>query len=436
MVSNAFDTARQDRDEPRRSVLPGGVRVVSHAMPGSRSAHLGFFIGVGSRHEAADEHGCSHMLEHLLFKGTGTRTAKQISASVETLGGELNAWTSRDHTCFHAQVLPEHALLAAEVITDMLTDSLVTPEDVATEARVVLEEIAMHDDDPVDVCSELTQQALFGTGPLGRSVIGTTESISALTRDQIVAFWHRHYRPDQIVVAASGDLDHDALVAQLSSVHQWQQPAPVALFDAAAPPVRFVTPEAPTSRFWGMQQTTTALAWPGFGLEDPRRHALSLVMVILGGGMSSRLFQRVREELALAYTIDAGDSCWQGAGSAVVEWQSLPGRTNRILTEVRAIITGLLEAGVTPEDLRVAQQQVRGQLLLHLDSPANLMAHWGVLGLRDDTRSIDDMVDEVMAVTPEEATRVARSVLSQPPRLALAGARTPLVRLGQRLQRW
>lgn len=436
MVSQPFSTARQDRDAPRRTVLPGGVRVVTQHVPGSRSTHLGFFVGVGSRHETPAEHGCSHMLEHLLFKGTTTRSARDISAAVETRGGDLNAWTARDHTCFTASVLPEHALLAADVITDMLTDSLITPQDVDAEMRVVLEEIAMHDDDPVDVCTELSQQSLFGDGPLGRSVIGTTESIQRLDRDTITAFWRRHYRPANIVVAACGAIDHDALVEQLGRVDCWNTADPLTVLEAPAPPVELVGAGEPVTRFWGMQQTTTALAWPGFGLDDPRRHALSLVMVILGGGMSSRLFQRVREELSLAYTIDAGDSCWQGAGAAMVEWQSLPGRTTRIVEQTRRIIGELLDEGVGADDLAAAQQQVRGQTMLHLDHPTNLMTHWGVATLRDDQRSLADLVAEIMAVTPEQATQVARQVLSQPPRLALAGARTPLVRLGQRVRNW
>lgn len=436
MVTHPTYTARQDRDAPRRTVLTGGVRVVTQRVLGSRSAHLGFFVGVGSRHESADQHGCSHMLEHLLFKGTRRRSAKDISASLEVLGGDLNAWTARDHTCFHAVVLPEHALLAADVIADMLTDSVVSPEDVDAETRVVLEEIAMHDDDPVDVCSELSQQSLFGDGPLGRSVIGTTASIQGLDGETITAFWRRHYRPDNIVVAASGDVDHDALVAQLGQLAAWQRPGGVTVLGTSEAPVEPVAVSEPLTRFWGMQQTTTALAWPGYGLDDPRRHALSLVMVILGGGMSSRLFQRVREELSLAYTIDAGDNCWGGAGAALVEWQSLPGRTTRIVDEIRRIISDLLVTGVSPHDLMAAQQQVRGQTLLHLDHPANLMTHWGAATLRNDERSIDDLVAEVMAVTPEQATEVAREVLSRAPRLALAGARTPVVRLGQRVLRW
>lgn len=429
-------TARQDRDVVRRSVLPGGVRIVTQRVPGSRSAHVGFFIGVGSRHERPDEHGCSHMLEHLLFKGTRRRSAQDISACLEVLGGDLNAWTARDHTCFHAVVLPEHGLLAADVIADMLTESVVSATDVAAETRVVLEEIAMHDDDPVDVCAELSQQSLFGDSPLGRSVIGTTASIQGLDGEVIRDFWRRHYRPDNIVVAASGDVDHDALVAQLAEVGAWQQPSGGNAVAADEPPVTWVEPGEPVTRFWGMQQTTTALAWPGYGLDDPRRHALSLVMVILGGGMSSRLFQRVREELSLAYTIDAGDSCWDGAGAATVEWQSLPGRTTRIVEETRRIIADLLATGVGPDDLAAAQQQVRGQTLLHLDHPGNLMTHWGAATLRHDPRSIDDLVAEIMAVTPEQATTAARQVLSARPRLALAGARTPLVRLGQRVRKW
>ncbi|MGD7733682.1 M16 family metallopeptidase [Propionibacteriaceae bacterium G57] len=408
---------------------------MTQLIPGARSTNLGFFVGVGSRHETADEHGSSHMLEHLLFKGTRSRDARQISAQVEQAGGDLNAWTARDHTCFHAQVLPEDAPGAASVIADMLTDSLLRTDDVASEAQVVLDEIAMHDDDPVDVCADLAQQALFGDQPLGRSVIGTEASIRGLGRDDIEGFWRRHYRGDNIVVVAAGDVDHDQLAEQLAAV-DWPG-APVADSPSNGPAsVREVVPGAPTSRFWGMQQTTTALVWPGFGWHDPRRHALSLVLTMLGGGMSSLLFQRVREELALAYTIDAGDNCWDGAGSALIEWQSLPGRTGKIFTQVRGVVHDLLDGGVDEASLATAQRQVRGQLLLHLDQPANLMGHWGLAGLRGDDRSVDDAIDDLMAVTPDEATEVARQVLSRPPRLALAGAQTPLMRLERSALRW
>ena len=193
----------------RRTVLPGGLRVITEAMPTVRSVSFGIWVGIGSRDESDVLAGSSHFLEHLLFKGTERRTALEISSAIEAVGGETNAFTAKEYTCYYARVLDEDLPMAADILCDMLTSSVIDPDDVEVERGVILEEISMHDDDPGDVVHDLFCSALFGAHPLGRPVIGTNETITAMTRSQIDGFYREHYRPGQLVIAAAGNLDHE-----------------------------------------------------------------------------------------------------------------------------------------------------------------------------------------------------------------------------------
>ena len=199
----------------RRTVLPGGLQVVTEDIRSTNTYCLGVFASVGSRQETQRLHGASHFLEHLLFKGTSTRTAEQISAAIESVGGELNAYTAKEHTCFYARVLHSDADVALDVLTDMISNSLITPEDIDAERAVILDEISMHADDPTELATEAAAAATFGKSGLGRPVIGSRDSVAGLSRSHIVQHWRRHYRPSSLVVAAAGKVDHDRLVERL-----------------------------------------------------------------------------------------------------------------------------------------------------------------------------------------------------------------------------
>lgn len=416
----------------RRSVLPGGLRVVSEKVPSSHSFTIGIFIGVGSRHESDHLHGASHFLEHVLFKGTPTRTAEQISAAIEEVGGDINAYTAKEHTCFHARVLSSDAALATEVLVDMLTHSLVVAEDFEAEREVILDEIAMHADEPGEQVADAAAARLWAGHPLGRNVIGSVGSIRSLSRDQVLAFLRRHYRSSEIVVAAAGDVDHDALVgwvAELDELGTGQEAR-----RRIAPDPDYVPGVSLLSR--DSEQCTVSLALPGFDMFDERRFAAGVLSTVLGGGMSSRLFVEVRERRGLSYSIWASEGSHADAGMVTVDWQCLPDRVGLILPIVRDEIARLLDDGVGADELRRAQGQLRGQTVLSFESPWARMSRLGTAELIGDERSVSDLIAGFEAVTAEDVLQVAREVFSPTPFLVSAGPTPQRRQLNRLIEDW
>src|SRR6266702_1449743 len=288
-----------------RTVLPGGLRVITESLPAVRSAAFGIWAGVGSRDEGSAHFGATHYLEHLLFKGTRKRTALEISAAMDAVGGEMNAFTAKEYTCYYARVLDADLPLAIDVLSDMVTDSLIEPRDVDAERNVILEEIAMNDDEPSDTVHEAFTSRLFGDTPLGRPILGTVDSINAITRDQIFEHYEARYTPKHLVVAAAGNLAHDTVV---DLVRQSFGPA----LDRASEPARPRLNGSPRpgeagvgtkliSR--GIEQANLVLGCEALARTDERRFALGVLNAAFGGGMSSRLFQEVREKRGLAYSV-------------------------------------------------------------------------------------------------------------------------------------
>jgi predicted Zn-dependent peptidase len=421
--------------EVRDSVLPSGLRVVSEHMSGSRTFSVGLYVGVGSRQETDDLHGASHFLEHVLFKGTARRTAEEISAAIESVGGDINAYTTKEYTCFYARVLDVDAELAVDVLTDMLTSSQVLAADVDAERAVILDEIAMHADDPGETVSELVTGLLFGDSGLGRPVIGSVESISALSRDSIVEHWRRHYTPSSIVVAAAGHVDHERLVAQLAGVEGFGSPA-AGRDQPALDPTRVATDGAVVTLTRPFEQCTAALALPSPGVFDDRRYALGLLSLILGGGMSSRLFVEIRERRGLSYGIDADETPYSDAGLWSVDWQCAPDKLVEILTLVRQIITDVAVHGVTPEELARAQGQMRGQTILSFEGPSSRMSRLGVNTLTSDDRTLNELLDRFDAVTREELQAEAAALFAHAPVLAVVGPKVQRRRLESLLAVW
>ncbi|WP_420175621.1 M16 family metallopeptidase [Luteococcus sp. OSA5] len=406
----------------RRSTLPHGLRVVTEHVPGARAFNVGIFVGVGSRDEGPGEHGCSHFLEHVLFKGTPTRSAEQISAEVERFGGDLNAYTTREYTCFHARVLNDQADRSVDVLTDMLAHSLVRPADVVVEREVILDEIAMHDDDPSEVAIEGAIACLFAGTTLAPQVIGSSTSIRRMSTRRVRDYWRRCYTSDRMVVSAVGDLDHDELCARLNTFD-----AELAGLGSAAD--RRVDPPVSSHpvrvRSNDLSQTSVVLAFPAFGALDPRREALALLAVALGGGMSSRLFQEVRERRALAYTIDCSEAAWSDAGFITIDWQALPERTAEIMDVVRGIVADVRGHGITADELEAARGQLVGQTILHFENPSSRMSRHGAAELAGDARSLDELLQTYHAVGLDEVNALAAKVLSQVPVVSMAGAAAP-----------
>jgi predicted Zn-dependent peptidase len=416
----------------RRTVLPNGLQIVTEDMRSFGTYSLGVFVSVGSRHETPSLHGASHFLEHLLFKGTATRTAEQISATIESVGGELNAYTVKEHTCFYARVLHSDAELALDVLTDMITHSLITADDVDAERAVILDEISMHADDPAELAVDAVAAQIFGKSGLGRPVIGSAASVADLTRRQILQHWKRHYRPGCLVVAAAGKVDHDQLIERLSALDgQPSKPrAPREGSTTISPRGALLLQPLP------LEQSSAVLAFPSPGIFDARRYPLGLLSLILGGGMSSRLFVEIRERRGLTYGIDAGETAYSDAGLWSVEWQCAPRKLTQILEVVRATLTEVAAHGITEDELARAKGQMCGQMALSYEGPGSRMSRLGVNAILGDDRTLGELLRCFDQVTAEQVRAEAERLFTHPPTLAIAGARAPARRIESILTRW
>jgi predicted Zn-dependent peptidase len=414
----------------RRTVLPSGMRIVTEQMAGTRSASIGVWVAVGSRDETPTLHGCSHFLEHLLFKGTPERTAMDISVALDAVGGEFNAFTTKEYTCFHARVLDNDLPLAIDVLGDMITSSTLTSDDVEAERDVILDEIAMHDDDPDDVVHNLFAQQAWGDSPLGRPIAGTEASITAMTRSQIHRFYRRHYRPDNMVVAVAGNVDHNAVVRQVKAAFGRND----FLTGDAAPtaPVqteraRKVQPgEARTVR--PLEQVNLVLGVKGLTRTDPRRYALGVLNTALGGGTSSRMFQEVREHRGLAYSVYSFATHHADAGVVGVSVGCLPGKYDAVLETVRGELAKVAAEGLSEEELERGKGQLKGGLVLGLEDSGSRMSRIGKAELvYDELLTIDEVVGRIEAVTLDDVSELARELFTQPELLAVVGPSSSVV---------
>ncbi|MFZ2015177.1 MAG: pitrilysin family protein, partial [Nocardioides sp.] len=416
----------EDGGVVRRTVLPSGLRIISERVPGARSATIGVWVGVGSRDESPALHGCSHFLEHLLFKGTGERSALDISIALDAVGGEFNAFTAKEYTCFHARVLDDDVPLAVDVLGDMITSSLITADDVEAERDVILDEIAMHDDDPDDVAHNLFSSLAWGDSPLGRPIAGTVASIEAMNRDQVRRFYRRHYRPERMVVSVAGSVDHARLVRLVRRSFARQ-----GFLDGTAEPV--VARQHDRSRKAGsgvveatrqFEQVNVVLGVQGLTRSDPRRFALGVLNAALGGGTSSRLFQEVREKRGLAYSVFSFASQHVDAGLVGVSVGCLPAKLDQVLAVVRDELTKVAEAGITGEELARGKGQLKGGLVLGLEDSASRMTRLGKSELVDDELlSIDEVLARVEAVTLDDVRMLAAELFVGPEILAVVGPR-------------
>jgi predicted Zn-dependent peptidase len=408
----------------RRTVLPGGLRVITETLPAVRSAAFGIWAGVGSRDEGPAHAGATHYLEHLLFKGTRKRTALEISATMDAVGGELNAFTGKEYTCYYARVLDADLPLAIDVLSDMVTSSLIESKDVDAERGVILEEIAMNEDDPSDTVHEAFVRQLFGDTPLGRPILGTVDSINGITRDQIAEHYRARYTPDHLVVAAAGRLDHDTVVQHAERTFRHvldgaAQPAAPRLAGAAASPgegrgVRLV------SR--GIEQANLVLGCAALSRTDDRRFPLGVLNAALGGGMSSRLFQEVREKRGLAYSVYSFTSQHADAGLWGVYAGCLPSKADDVLAICRDEIAKVVSGGLTGAELERGKGQLRGSMVLGLEDPSSRMSRLGKSELvYPRLEPVDDILASIEAVTHDDVRAVAADILAKPKVLAVVG---------------
>jgi predicted Zn-dependent peptidase len=406
----------------RRTILPGGLRVVTETMPAVRSVAFGIWAGVGSRDESVEEGGASHYLEHLLFKGTPRRDALEISSLMDAAGGEMNAFTAKEYTCYYARVLDADLPLAIDVVSDMVTSSLIAERDVEAERGVILEEIAMHDDDPTDAVHDEFAVRLFGDVPLGRPILGTAESIAALGRERIADYYRERYLPPDLVVAAAGNLDHDRVVRLVESafghvLHGDGTPrAPRIGGPGAVPNPGVHVIERPT------EQANLVLGTIGITRTDERRFALGVLNAALGGGMSSRLFQEVREKRGLAYSVYSYNSQYADTGIFGVYVGCLPAKADEVLAICRDQVAEVADRGITAEELERGKGQLRGSFVLGLEDTGSRMSRIGKSELVYDTLlSVDEIIARIDAVTLDDVREICRDVLGRPMTLTVIG---------------
>jgi predicted Zn-dependent peptidase len=416
------DATGQVTSRVRRTVLPGGLRVISEQVAGARSARIGVWVDVGSRDETPALHGCSHFLEHLLFKGTDERSALDISVALDAVGGEFNAFTAKEYTCFHARVLDEDLPLAIDVLGDMITSSTISAEDVEAERDVILDEIAMHDDDPDDVVHNLFASQAYGDSPLGRPIAGTETSIKEMSREQIWRFYKRHYAAPHMVVAIAGNLDHASCVRRVRKAFARNGFLDAAAAQPAEPRRgkvrRGVAGSASATR--PFEQVNLVLGVNGVPRGDDRRYALGVLNTALGGGTSSRLFQEVREKRGLAYSVFSFASHHADAGLVGVSVGCLPAKLDEVLSVVRAELSRVAADGLTDEELQRGKGQLRGGLVLGLEDSGSRMSRLGKGELvGDPLLSIDEVITHIDAVTLDDVRLLAKELFSQPEILAI-----------------
>jgi predicted Zn-dependent peptidase len=409
----------------RRTVLPGGLRVITEELPSVRSAALGIWAGVGSRDEGSEHAGATHYLEHLLFKGTSRRSALEISAAMDAVGGELNAFTAKEYTCYYARVLDADLPLAIDVLSDMVTSSLIEPRDVDAERGVILEEIAMNEDDPADLVHEAFAGQLFGDTPLGRPILGTVDSINAISRDRIAEHYRARYTPDSLVVAAAGNLSHEGVVELVRAAFG----AALERSAAQPEPPRLSGGEADSARGTGVrllsrpvEQANLVLGCAGLARTDSRRFALGVLNAALGGGMSSRLFQEVREKRGLAYSVYSFSSQHADCGQWGVYAGCLPAKADDVLAICQDEIAKVIDSGLTDEELARGKGQLRGSIVLGLEDPSSRMSRLGKSELvYPNLEAVDGILAEIEAVTHDDVRGVAADVLALPKALAVVG---------------
>jgi predicted Zn-dependent peptidase len=394
-----------------------GIRVVTEEVPGVRSVALGMWVRTGSRDEGPAEAGVSHFLEHLLFKGTAERTAAEIAHAVESVGGDMNAFTAQEMTAFYVRVPDEQLDLAIDILAEVVWAAALRADDVDAERNVILEELHMRDDAPDDLVHELFAHAMFPDHPLGREVLGTQQSIEGMTRESIVRFHRRHYRPSAIVVAAAGNLIHDRVVDRLARHGEALEVGPdIDLgrsVEGLAPARRRAVLTKP------VEQVHVVMGTRGIPREDPDRYALTVLNQALGGGMSSRLFQEVRERRGLAYAVYSYRVAYVETGAFGVYVGTAPGRAAETIDVVSTELDRVIrDAGVGGDELTAAKGHLKGSMALSLETSNSRMHRLGSSELMlGETLSLDEVTARVEAVTADDVARVVDRVLS-------SGART------------
>jgi predicted Zn-dependent peptidase len=399
------------------TTLADGLRIVTERMPEATSVSVGFYVGVGSRDEPDPLAGASHFLEHLLFKGTEDRSARSISMAVDAVGGEMNAFTSREHTAYYTRLPAAHLDFGLELLADVVERPAFRANEIDAEREVILEELLMAEDTPDDVLHMELMEAVFPHHPLGRETLGVPDTIEALGRDEIAGFHAAHYRAPNVVVVAAGDLHHERVVDGVAACLAERGEGPAVVRTPPDPELEpLVVVHRPT------EQVHVMFGWRALHYDDPDRYAFYVANHVLGGGMSSRLFQEIREERGLAYSVYSSMSSYSDCGIATVYAGTAPKHTDEVLTVLDDVLDGLLVDGITEEEHQVALGYLEGSMLLGLEDSGSRMARLGgSMIVRGEVTSIADHIARVRAVTRDDVQRVLQRVFTGPRTVAAVG---------------
>ncbi|WP_425060912.1 putative zinc protease [Sporomusa carbonis] len=356
----------------QKSVLPNGIRIVSETIPYVKSVTMGIWVGTGSRFEDSHNHGISHFIEHLMFKGTVKRSAKDIAETVDAIGGQLNAFTAKEYTCYYVKVLDSHTELAMDILSDMLLTSKFAEDDIERERQVVLEEFHMYEDSPDELVHDIHLDTVWPGHPLGRNILGTVDSINRFDRDLVLEYYRDFYTPDNLVIAAAGNLEHEVLV-ELA----------IRYFSGLTGIRRKLTMTAPvlnptrTIISKDTEQVHVCLGTLSVPQDYPEIYPVHIINNILGGGISSRLFQSIREERGLAYSVYSYQNNYKDAGLLTIYAGTRPGNVNQVLELIKENLQELIKSGISEQELIKSKEQIKGSLLLGLESSSSRMSRIG-----------------------------------------------------------
>lgn len=399
-------------------ILDNGLRVIGERLPYLRSVSIGVWLGVGSMMELPEENGLSHFLEHMVFKGTSHRTARDIAEQMDAVGGQLNAFTGKDCTCFYAKVIDEDLPLAVDILADLTCHATLDDGELQKERGVILEEIAMDEDSPEDLVHEQLSRAQFGDQSLGMPILGTSELISNYQRENLAVYRAKHYSPRNTVVALAGNYDPEAVKPLMEQFFgAWHNDtAAMAIPEAVPLTGRTIAREKDT------EQMHLCMGFPGTGYGGDGIYPQAVLNNLLGGSMSSRLFQRIREELGMAYSIYTYPNSYQGCGTFAVYAGISPKNGEKVLAEIRSEMKRLLDDGITDKEYREAKQQLRGGYLLGLESPGGRMQAMGrSLLLLGQAVTPEETIAKIERVTKDDVMATARRILTADPCIAVVG---------------
>lgn len=393
----------------QKTVLPNGVRIITEEIEHIRSVAVGLWVGAGSRDEKEGYEGISHFIEHMFFKGTKNRTAREIAESLEAVGGQLNAFTTKEYTCYYAKVLDEDIDLAMDVLNDMFFESLFDEKEIEKEKRVVIEEIKMYEDSPDEIIHDLFSDYVWNDHPLGRPILGTEESIKGLTREKILTYMDQHYAPDNLVIAVAGKIKHEDVLNKLAPVYgQFKRGGRRVL--EGTPVGRKVQKMIPRDT----EQMHLIVGVPGLGQEDKDLYPMHIINNILGGGLSSRLFQEIREQRGMAYTVFSYHSTYVDTGLFAIYAGTTPTNSQEVVECILAEILDIKRNGITAAELERTKSQIKGGLYLGLESANSRMSRLGKTELTyNRVISPEEVVEKLEQVTIEDVQRVVNQLFTR-----------------------